>query len=146
LIQIKEVAMVQRSVWNAELARGVATVDSEHRLQTRLVAVLRQAAEARRDPSVIEEILRRVADTSSSHFQGEELLMRLGAYDHYGVHVEEHRRLLEQLDAMRDRFQAEPGYDLLGAIGAIEEWLGAHIMGMDRRFIESVDGAAAAPN
>jgi hemerythrin len=146
LIGIKEAAMVQKSSWGAEMALGVATVDSEHSLQTRLLAVLREAVEARRDRAVIEEILRRVEDTSNSHFLSEELLMRLGAYDHYGVHVEEHRKLLEQLHAMRARFQAEPKYDLLAAVHWLEEWLGAHIKGMDRRFTESMEGAAAAPN
>lgn len=138
--------MVQKSAWGAEMELGVATVDSEHRLQARLLAVLREAVEARRDHAVIEEILRRVEHTANAHFMSEELLMRLQAYDHYGIHVEAHRTLLQQLNETRARFETEPAYDLLDSITWIEEWLGAHIRGMDRRFTESVVGGDASPN
>jgi hemerythrin len=138
--------MEQKNSWGAEMELGLATVDSEHRLQARLLAVLREAVEARRDRAVIEEILRRVEHTTSAHFMSEELLMRLQAYDHYGIHVEEHRKLLEQFNEARAHFETEPTYDLLGSIRWIEEWLGAHVMGMDRRFAESLAGGRASPN
>jgi hemerythrin len=138
--------MVQRSAWSKELELGVGTVDGEHQLQARLVAVLREAVEARRDRAVIGEILRRVEDTSNVHFMSEELLMRLHAYDHYAFHVEEHRKLLEQITELRTTFEADPAADLGPAIAAVEEWLRAHIQGMDRRFIEVMgrEGATAS--
>jgi hemerythrin len=146
LICIKEVAMVQKSGWDAEMELGVGTVDSEHHLQARLVSVLREAVEARRDRAVIEEILRRVEDTSNVHFMSEELLMRLHAYDHYGVHVEEHRKLIEGLKALRVRFENEPGADLLASIAWVQEWLSAHIKGMDRRFVEIMARGTPSPS
>jgi hemerythrin len=135
---VKEATMEQKRTWGAEIELGVASVESEHRLQARLLAVLREAAEAKRDRAVIEEILRRVEQTTNAHFSSEELLMRLEAYDHYGLHVEEHRKLLEQLSETRARFEAEPTFDLLRSVGWFEEWLAGHIQGMDRRFTESV--------
>ena len=138
--------MVQKGAWSDELELGVGTVDGEHQLQARLVAVLREAVEARRDRAVIEEILRRVEDTSNVHFMSEELLMRLHAYDHYGFHVEEHRKLLEQLAALRARFDADPAADLRSSIGEIEEWLRAHIQGMDRRFVEAMSRGTPSPS
>jgi hemerythrin len=135
--------MEQRSAWSKELELGVGTVDGEHQLQARLVAVLREAVNARRDRAVIGEILRRVEDTSNVHFGSEELLMRLHAYDHYGLHVEEHRKLLEQLAELRAQFDADPSADLGPAVGAVEEWLRAHIQGMDRRFIEVMNRGGA---
>ena len=138
--------MEQKSSWGAEMELGVATVDAEHRLQARLLAVLREAVESRRDHAVIEEILRRVEQTTRAHFLSEELLMRLQAYDHYGMHVEEHGKLLDQLQETRARFEDEPAHDLLRSIASIEERLGAHIKGMDRRFTESVPGGNGSPN
>jgi hemerythrin-like metal-binding protein len=146
LIRVKEVAMVQKSAWDAELELGVGAVDAEHHLQARLVSVLRQAVESRRDPAVIEEILRRVEDTSNVHFMSEELLMRLHAYDHYGVHVEAHRQLIDGLKALRVRIESEPGADLLGSIRWVEEWLAAHIQGMDRRFVEAMSRGTPSPS
>jgi hemerythrin-like metal-binding protein len=133
----REDAMAQRSEEDADLELGVESIDSEHLLQRRLVAVLREAVETGRDPSVIEEILGRVEETSAVHFRSEELLMRLDAYQHYGAHVDEHHQLLAQLGELRTSFRANPGADLLASIASIEEWLRAHIRGMDRRFTQS---------
>ena len=130
--------MEQKSAWNRELELGVATVDSEHQLQGRLVAVLREAVETGRGGAVIEELLLRIEDTAKVHFLSEELLMRLDAYEQYGSHVEEHRLLLEQLAGLRARFAAEPGLDLLKAVAWLEAWLADHVKGMDRRFTESM--------
>lgn len=138
--------MVQKSAWDAELELGVGAVDAEHHLQARLVSVLREAVESRRDRAVIEEILRRVEDTSNVHFMSEELLMRLHAYDHYGVHVEAHRQLIDGLKELRVRFESEPGANLLGSIGWVEEWLAAHIRGMDRRFVEAMSRGPPSPS
>jgi hemerythrin-like metal-binding protein len=138
--------MEQKSPWDAEHALGVETIDTEHQLQTRLVAVLRDAVETGRDRAVISEILRRVEDTSNVHFMSEELLMRLDAYDHYGAHVEEHRKLLEQLAKVRARFDNDPTTDLRGTIEWVEQWLSNHIKGMDRRFTETMKRSGNNPS
>ena len=130
--------MEQKSAWEREQQLGVATIESEHQLQERLVAVLRDAVASGRDQSVVSEILRRVEDTSNVHFMSEELLMRLEAFEDYGQHVEEHRKLLAQLAELRERFEADPGIDLGPSIGWIEGWLSNHVRQMDRRFAESV--------
>jgi hemerythrin len=146
LIRVKEVAMVQKSAWDADLELGFGAVDAEHHLQARLVSILRDAVESRRDRAVIEEILRRVEDTSNVHFMSEELLMRLHAYDHYGVHVEAHRQLINGLKELRARFESGSSADLLGSIRWVEEWLAGHIQGMDRRFVESMSRGATSPS
>jgi methyl-accepting chemotaxis protein/hemerythrin len=131
--------MAIKSAWEKEQALGVKSMDTEHRLQTRLVASLRDAVETGRERAVVAELLRRLEDTSKVHFLSEELLMRLDAYEHYGAHVEEHRRLLDQLATLCQRFEAEPGLDLRESLDWIEGWLGDHIKGMDRRFTESLE-------
>jgi len=129
--------MTQKTAWDAEKELGLAGVDAEHQLQVRLVAVLRQAIAQGRDRSVLDEILSRIEATSSVHFMSEELLMRLHAHDQYQAHVEEHRRLLEQLAAIRAGL--DTGQPALGqAAERVEAWLEGHIRGMDRRFIEAM--------
>jgi len=137
--------MGQKGAWDAELDLGVGAVDAEHHLQARLVSVLREAVEAKRDRAVIEEILRRVEDTSRAHFSSEELLMRLHGYDHYGVHVEAHRQLIDGLKDLRVHFESDPGADLLGSIRWLEEWLAAHIKGMDRRLVDAMSRRTPGP-
>jgi hemerythrin-like metal-binding protein len=129
--------MTQKTAWDAETDLGLAGVDAEHQLQVRLVAVLRQAIAQGRDRSVLDEILSRIEATTSVHFMSEELLMRLHAHDQYEAHVEEHRRLLEQLASIRAGLDADQ--PALGqAAERVEAWLEGHIRGMDRRFIEAM--------
>jgi hemerythrin len=132
--------MSEKSAWEAQQELGVQTMDTEHKLQTRLLASLRDAVETDRGRAVVGEILRRVEDTSKVHFLSEELLMRLDAYEHYGAHVEEHRKLLDQLAKVCARFESDPGYDLRDSLTWLENWLRDHIHGMDRRFAEMVKG------
>jgi hemerythrin-like metal-binding protein len=129
--------VAQGSAWEAEKALGIAGVDAEHQLQFRLVAVLRQAIEQGRDRAVLDELLTRIQETSSVHFMSEELLMRLHSHEQYEAHVEEHRRLLEQLSAMRAGLEAGEA-DLGKAAERVEAWLDGHIRGMDRRFLETM--------
>jgi hemerythrin len=129
--------MTQKTAWETEKQLGLAGVDGEHSLQQRLVSVLRQAIEQGRERAVILELLGRIEATSNLHFMSEELLMRRHAYDQYASHVEEHRRLMEQLAEIREGLEAgQP--DLAASAGRIEAWLESHIRGMDRRFIESL--------
>jgi hemerythrin len=130
--------MIEKSAWVKEQELGVKSMDTEHQLQSRLVATLRDAVETGRERAVVAELLRRLEDTSKVHFLSEELLMRLDAYEHYGAHVEEHRRLLDQLATLCEKYEADPGLDLRDSLSWIEDWLGAHIKGMDRRFTESL--------
>jgi hemerythrin len=127
-----------KSAWEKQQQLGIAAIVTEHTLQGRLVAVLRDAVEGGRDAAVVGEILRRVEDTSNVHFMSEELLMRLDAYDQYGAHVEQHRVLLAELAEVRARYEADPATDLRPTIGWIETWLADHIQGPDRRFLEAV--------
>jgi len=64
--------------------------------------------------------------------------MRLDAYDQYGLHVEEHRKLLAELAEVRARFEADPATDLRPSIGWVESWLADHVKGPDRRFTEAM--------
>ncbi len=134
--------MEPKSAWEKEMELGVGTIDSEHQLQGRLLAVLRDAVETGRGRAVVDELLRRIEDTSKVHFLSEELLMRLDAYEQYGAHVEEHRKLLERLAALRARFDADPGIDLRETVAWLEDWLHAHIKGMDLHFVESMKSPA----
>jgi hemerythrin-like metal-binding protein len=80
----------------------------------------------------VEELLQRLCACSDVHFASEELLMRLHRYPRYGMHVEEHRRLLDQLGALG------AGGDPRALVRVVETWIEEHVRGMDRDFVEHV--------
>jgi hemerythrin-like metal-binding protein len=126
------------------LKTGVAEVDVEHQLQVQLVDALRGAVAGGREPAVLAELLQQLQDVSSVHFGSEELLMRLHAWERYEMHVEEHRRLLEELEALKARFAEGGGASLAVPLDQLQAWLAGHIRGADRTFAEYVAGGGLA--
>ena len=126
--------MTTETDWQQDLGTGVAEVDVEHQLQVRLVEVLQEALAEGKPVPVLAEILTRLEDASNVHFMSEELLMRLHSWERYDLHTEEHRRLLEELQALRKIFEREDRAELAAALGRLQGWLTSHIRGMDRVF------------
>lgn len=139
--------MTQGADWQQGFGTGVAEVDVEHQLQVRLVESLQQAVATRQGREMIGALLTQLADASNVHFMSEELLMRLHSWERYEAHVEEHRRLLEDLDALRALFTKGDDSGLQEGVGRVQAWLISHIRGMDRAFAEYVTrgGLAARP-
>lgn len=127
-----------------ELETGLPEMDVEHQLQLRLVEALRQAVATGRERAELAALLQQLEDASSVHFMSEELLMRLHAWERYEQHSQEHGRLLEELAALRARFEG-PEVDLQAPLDQLQAWLEAHVRGMDRAFADHVRRGAPAP-
>jgi hemerythrin len=130
-----------------DLRTGVAELDVEHQLQVRLLEALRRAVAAGQDRAAQGELLQQLEDASNVHFMSEELMMRLHAWERYQQHTEEHRRLLEELKALRVLFERGGADAVQVALEQLQAWLGDHVRGMDRAFADHVSrgGLAAAP-
>lgn len=128
------------------LRSGVPELDVEHQLQVRLVEALRRSVAAGQERAVQRELLQQLEDASNVHFMSEELLMRLHAWERYEQHVDEHRRLLEELQVLRVLFERGGDDAVQVALEQVQAWLGDHVRGMDRLFAEYVrrGGLAAA--
>ena len=136
--------MTTETDWQKDLGTGVAEVDVEHQLQVRLVEVLQEALAEGKPVPVLAEILTRLEDASNVHFMSEELLMRLHSWERYDLHTEEHRRLLEELQALRKIFEREDRVELAAAVERLKGWLSSHIRGMDRAFATYVSRGGLA--
>lgn len=134
--------MDTKTAWEEHLQLGYDGLDREHGLQLHLLETLEGAVEAGGDRAAQEAILQQLLDYSDVHFGSEELLMRLHSYPRYGVHVEEHRRLLDQLLDFRSRDLRTS--DGLALVRDVRAWLRGHIQGMDRDFAEHVTGGLPA--
>ncbi len=135
--------MDTKTAWDEQIGLGYDGLDREHGLQLHLLETLERAVADGGDPAAQEVILRQLLDYSDVHFGSEELLMRLHSYPRYGVHVEEHRRLLDQLNDIRTR-DLRQGRGL-AVVQELRAWLRGHIQGMDRDFAEHVTGDLPPP-
>jgi hemerythrin len=132
--------MDTKTAWEREIALGYEGMDREHGLQLQLLDALEAGIAAGADPLATAEILEKLLDYSDVHFGSEELLMRLHSYPRYGLHVEEHRRLVDQLQAIRAREGERAA--TLELVRELRRWVSGHIQAMDRDFVEHVTAGA----
>jgi hemerythrin len=124
-----------------DLTVGHDVVDGEHGVQVQLVEALQGALGSGGDRAHAEEILDRLMVFTDMHFGSEELLMRLHSYPRYGLHVDEHRKLLDGLRAIHARIHR--GDAAAGLVDDLRRWLVGHISGMDRDFAAHAAADAA---
>ena len=90
--------------WKNEAERGADWMNREHDLQLSLLDQLLAALDTR--APIARSILDELLTASDQHFATEEVLMRQHSHPKYHLHVDEHRRLMEELRALDRRFGA----------------------------------------
>jgi hemerythrin len=122
---------------------GHEVVDGEHGVQLQLVEALQAALRGGAERAQAEELLDRLMVFTDMHFGSEELLMRFHSYPRYGLHVDEHRRLLESLREIHTRIHRGDAAQQL--VDELRPWLVGHIHGMDRDFAAHAGADAKRP-
>jgi hemerythrin len=107
------------------------SIEAEHRVQIGMIDALLSADENKLEAAEVEEIVVRLLEYTRLHFLSEELLMRLHAYEHHDEHVFEHRRMLEQLEEVRDAHQQGQTGDAGMSIQRLRARLLGHIHSHD---------------
>ena len=123
---------------------GSATADTEHGIQLGLLdAAISALAE---EPARAGELLDQLHAYSEAHFLSEQLLMRMAARVNYEGHVEEHTRLMQELQKARAKFDDERPEAAREALEAHQAHLLDHIRSWDRSVEDPPQpGAGTAP-
>jgi hemerythrin len=111
---------------------GIAEIDSQHRQLHALLQRLKQSTD-KRYGFASDAILAELVIQTRIHFAVEESLMRLLSFPDTEDHVEEHRKLTEQLEKLRKRAQ---DFEVAnGLTSFIQTWLVDHVNHFDREFV-----------
>lgn len=86
---------------STELSVGVASMDREHRRQLGLLSDLSAAVRGGADDSLLYPLLQELVEQTSLHFLSEQLDMKLHAYEASEAHLHEHRRLLLEVQNLK---------------------------------------------
>lgn len=138
--------MATKNLKKEDLTVGHEVFDTEHGVQIQLLEALEAALGPGCDFAGAEEILDRLLVFSDMHFGSEELLMRIKGFPSYAAHVEDHRRLLENLRAIHARIQN--GDKPSELVDELHGWLVRHIKTLDRDFAAAtatVSGTEGSP-
>ena len=111
---------------------GIAEIDSQHRQLQALLDRLKQSTD-KCYGFAADAILAELVVQTRIHFAVEESLMRLLSFPDAEAHVEEHRKLTDQLEKLRKRAQ---DFEVAnGLTNFIQTWLVDHVNNFDREFV-----------
>lgn len=120
--------------WSPEYNIGIQTIDDQHRVLVNTLNRLAVAVSKHEGGKVIAGIFDALMSYTRTHFNLEERLMRQAKYADLEAHIEEHHKLIGQLEMLFNKHfgEEEPVYSDL--LDFMKIWLKEHIQGVDTRY------------
>lgn len=121
-------------VWSPEYNTGIQAIDGQHRVLVNTLNRLAVAISKNEGEKVITGIFDALMNYTQTHFSLEERLMRQAKYDGLETHIEEHQKLIYQLEQLFSKHfnEEKPVYSEL--LDFMKIWLKGHTLGMDMKF------------
>ncbi|MEQ9491021.1 MAG: bacteriohemerythrin [Alphaproteobacteria bacterium] len=128
--------------WNDKMSVGIAQLDDDHK---GLIAIINRLGEAlygaERNKAALEPAFRALRHYMKIHFAREEEVMRAAHYPEFEAHKPQHRDFIEEINDMRERFEAGADEQLLGDLTSyLRDWLVNHIMVEDMAYKPYLSG------
>lgn len=120
--------------WSSEYSVNIKTIDDQHRELVNILNRLFLAVCKREGDKAIAGILDALVSYTQTHFALEERLMRQANYKDIESHIEEHRKLLEQLDQLVKKHLLEEKPIYFEMLSFLKTWLKGHIQGVDTKY------------
>ena len=122
-------------IWTDEYRVGVNSLDADHITIFSLINHIDEAHQLGRDNVVIRQILEVLMDRALAHFQREEMLMKQNDYPDLQNHVEEHRKIIEDLQTLYTAYKDNSSDTISRAlVRTLCSWLEEHILESDMRY------------
>lgn len=120
--------------WSSDYSVNIKTIDDQHRELVNILNRLFIAVSRREGDKAIAGILDALMSYTKTHFALEERLMRQAKYKDLDAHMEEHRKLIEQLDQLCRKHLLEDKPIYFEMLSFLKTWLKEHIQGVDTRY------------
>ncbi|MEW5902878.1 MAG: bacteriohemerythrin [Pseudomonadota bacterium] len=117
--------------WSQDYSVNIKTIDEQHQELVNILNRLFVAVSKREGDKVVAGILDALTDYTRTHFALEERLMRQANYPGLPAHMEEHRKLIEQLDGLCQKHLMEDKPIYFEMLSFLKSWLKEHIQGVD---------------
>jgi hemerythrin len=127
--------------WSPDYSVNIKTIDDQHRELVNILNRLFVAVSKREGDKAIAGILDALVSYTQTHFALEERLMRQAKYKDLEPHMEEHRKLLEQLDRLCKKHLVEEKAIYFEMLSFLKTWLKEHIQGVDTKYSAALQQA-----
>ncbi|MEJ5347836.1 MAG: bacteriohemerythrin [Desulfosoma sp.] len=126
--------------WSSEYSVGDFDLDQQHQKLFKLVNRLNEAMQLGQGQSMLEKVLAELVDYTGKHFEAEEKAMERAGYPDLDQHREIHRKLVQKVTQMVERFQNGETRLTLELLNFLEKWLKQHILGADKKYAPYLQG------
>ncbi len=120
--------------WSDYYSVNIQTIDNQHQELVNILNRLFVAVSKREGDKAIAGILDALVSYTQKHFTLEENLMRQAGYQDLAAHMEEHKKLIEQLDQLSKKFMLEEKPIYFEMMSFLKTWLKQHILGCDKKY------------
>lgn len=120
--------------WSSDYSVNIKTIDDQHQELVNILNRLFVAVSKREGDKVIAGILDALISYTQTHFALEERLMRQAKYKDIEAHMEEHKKLLDQLDLLCNKYLQEEKPIYFEMLSFLKTWLKEHIQGVDTKY------------
>jgi hemerythrin-like metal-binding protein len=120
--------------WSPDYSVNIKAIDDQHQDLVNILNRLFVAVSKREGEKAIAGILDALMSYTQTHFALEERLMRLAKYKDIEPHMEEHKKLLEQLDRLCKKHLIEEKAIYFEMLSFLKTWLKEHIQGVDTKY------------
>jgi hemerythrin len=127
--------------WSQDYSVNIKAIDDQHRELVNILNRLFVAVSKREGDKAIAGILDALVSYTQTHFALEERLMWQAKYKDLEPHMEEHRKLLEQLDQLCKKHLVEEKAIYFEMLSFLKTWLKEHIQGVDTKYSAALQQA-----
>jgi hemerythrin len=127
--------------WSPDYSVNIKTIDNQHLELVNILNRLFVAVSKREGDKVIAGILDALISYTQTHFALEERLLRQAQYKDLEAHMEEHRKLLDQLDQLCKKHLIEEKAIYFEMLSFLKTWLKEHILGVDTKYSAALQQA-----
>jgi hemerythrin len=127
--------------WSSDYSVNIKTIDDQHQELVNILNRLFIAVSRREGDKVIAGILDALMSYTGKHFALEERLMRQAKYKDLEAHIEEHKKLLEQLDQLSRKHLVDEKPIYFEMLSFLKTWLKEHILGVDTKYSAALQQA-----
>ncbi len=122
---------MQLLVWDKRFSVGIREFDQHHKILFEMINSLIIAKEENSGPQVIKNTLAQLHMYTLFHFTAEESMMQYFNYDGLDEQVEEHAKLLKQVEDYTLRLERSEDLSVAELLDFLAGWLLDHTLGPD---------------
>ena len=120
--------------WSPDYSVNVKDIDEQHQELVRILNRLFVAVSRQEGDETIVATLDDLMSYTKYHFALEEQLMQKANYADFETHKAEHKKLIEQLNQLRQKQATKQEHLYFEILGFVKTWLKGHILNVDTKY------------